>query len=219
MRIKLVVFDVDGTLTKHSSIWWRLHELFGTEDEGRLYYKQYFAGEIDYDTWAELDAMLWKGKQLKDVLDAVENTQLVPGAKETVDVLKENGVQVAILSGGLDVLANSIAQRIGIEFVLTNKLLHQNGILTGEVVSLVGWGEKMKEIHQICEHFGVSLDETAFVGDGRNDISVLSVVGLSIAFNPEDKEVEDVAQVTIRNDDLTLILPHVIGGNMNSTKT
>ncbi|MFW9982583.1 MAG: phosphoserine phosphatase, partial [Candidatus Thorarchaeota archaeon] len=62
MSIKLVVFDVDGTLTKHSSIWWRIHELFETTKEGKQYYDQYFAGEITYDEWAELDAALWKDK-------------------------------------------------------------------------------------------------------------------------------------------------------------
>ncbi|MHA2080816.1 MAG: hypothetical protein ACW99H_06700 [Candidatus Thorarchaeota archaeon] len=55
MDIQLVVFDVDGTLTKHSSVWWRLHEHFGTTVEGKQYYEQYFAGEITYDQWADLD--------------------------------------------------------------------------------------------------------------------------------------------------------------------
>ena len=59
LDIELVVFDVDGTLTKHSSVWWRLHQHFGTTDEGKQYYDRYFAGEITYDMWADLDAGLW----------------------------------------------------------------------------------------------------------------------------------------------------------------
>jgi phosphoserine phosphatase len=219
LNIKLVVFDVDGTLTTHNSIWWRLHELFNTETEGKIYYDQYFAGEIDYNTWADLDAGLWKGKSLQVVIDAVEHTEIVDGAYETVAELKRNGIFVAILSGGLDILAESIGKRVGIDYILTNELLHKDGVLTGDVVSHVGWGEKVSAIEQICTHFGVTLAETAFVGDGRNDISVLKVVGLPIAFNPEHKEVEEVAKVTIKNGSLNKILGYVMGGNKNNMKT
>ncbi|MGY5876047.1 MAG: HAD family phosphatase [Candidatus Thorarchaeota archaeon] len=210
MTIKLVVFDVDGTLTRHSSIWWRLHEHFGTEDEGRAYYNQYFAGEITYDEWADLDAGLWTGKSVEAVLDVVRNSELVPGAIETISTLRDHGIHLAILSGGLDILANDIASRLGIDYVLTNLLEHSNGVLTGKVENLVGWGDKAKEILQICEHFGVSLGETAFIGDGQNDVGVFSVVGLPIAFMPEDKEVAEAAQIVIESNDLRLIIPHII---------
>lgn len=208
--VRLVVFDVDGTLTSHSSIWWRLHEHFGTETEGREFYKQYFAGEITYNQWADLDASLWKGQTLDDVMKVVEETELVPGAKETIDQLKDAGIKVAILSGGLDILANHIARRVGVEYVLTNRLLHRNDRLTGEVESRVGWGEKVQEIRKICSHFGVSLTETAFIGDGRNDLSVFDMVGLSIAFMPEDDEVAEAAMVAIRRNDLREILSHIL---------
>ena len=56
----------------------------------------------------------------------------------------------------------------------------------------------------------MTLEQTAFIGDGRNDISVLKVVGLSIAFNPEDQDVADAAHVVIRENDLRAILPHII---------
>ncbi|MHA2379705.1 MAG: HAD family hydrolase [Candidatus Thorarchaeota archaeon] len=210
MVVRLVVFDVDGTLTNHSSIWWRLHEHFGTEEKGRLYYDQYFAGEINYNQWADLDASLWKGQSVEEVRRLVKATELVPGASETITRLKEAGIKVAILSGGLDILAEDVARRVGVEYALTNRLLHSNGILTGEVESKVGWGEKVQEIRQICNHFNVSLKETAFVGDGRNDLSVFDMVGLSIAFRPEDEEVAAAAMVTIREDNLGAILNHIL---------
>lgn len=206
MKIKLVVFDVDGTLTQHSSIWWRLHEHFGTEELGKVYYDQYFAGQISYQEWADLDAGLWTGKSLTEVLAVVKDTKLVSGAAETVASLKSRGYEVAILSGGLDIMANYVAQEVGIDYVLTNRLLHVNGILTGDVDVLVGWGEKIQEIKQVIDHFGISLKETAFVGDGKNDLSVFSVVGLSIAFNPEHPEVAEGADVVFREDDLRQIL-------------
>ncbi len=212
MTVRLVVFDADGTLTTHSSIWWRLHQEFGTTREGRMYYDQFFAGELDYNTWADLDASLWKGQPINSVMHVVRQTSLVPGAAETVRALKQAGIETAILSGGLDVLADDIAARLGIDYVLTNRLIHRNGILTGEVETLVGWGEKKKEIKQIVDHFGVSLTETAFVGDGRNDIGVMSVVGLAIAFMPEDEEVAKAAHVVVRENDLRAILPYIIPG-------
>ena len=210
MVVKLVVFDVDGTLTSHSSIWWRLHEHFNTEKEGKDFYNQYFSGQISYNEWADFDAGLWKGQSLDEVVKLVEATELVPGAAETVSSLKEHGLHVAILSGGLDVLAENIARRLGIEYVLTNRLIHKNGLLTGEVEVRVGWGEKVQELKQICNHYKVPLSETAFVGDGRNDISAFGVVGLSIAFRPEDEEVANSAMLTIKENDLKSILPHVI---------
>ena len=212
MGIRLVVFDVDGTLTQHSSVWWRLHELFGTTKEGRLYFDQYFAGEINYEQWADYDAALWTGEPVSKVMEIVSATKLVPGVPETVATLSEHGIKTAILSGGLDIMADDIARRAGIEYVLTNKLGIKDDVLTGTVENIIGWAEKAKYIHIILDHFDMTLEETAFVGDGRNDMSVLSIVGLSIAFNPEDQEVADSAQVVIRENDLRAILPHVISG-------
>jgi phosphoserine phosphatase len=206
MAIRLVVFDVDGTLTVHTSIWWRLHEAFGTQEEGRAFFDKYFAGEITYRQWANNDAGLWKGKSLNQVMEIVRATDLIPGAKETIKSLKAMGISVAILSGGVDLLADDVARRLGIGYVLTNKLRHTNGTLTGEVEVLVEWGQKVKNIAQIADHFGVSLKETAFVGDGLNDISVFRRVGLSIAFRPERQEVADAAQAVVRDDDLRGIL-------------
>ena len=212
LDIRLVVFDVDGTLTKHSSVWWRLHEHFGTTREGKLFYDQFFAGEITYDEWADLDASLWKGKTLSEVMKVVHSTQLALGAEEVIRILKDHDLKTAILSGGLDIMADDIGQRVGIDFVLTNNLHHKDGILTGEVKNRVAWGAKSEVIPQVCDHFNIPLEETAFVGDGRNDMSVFEVVGLSIAVNPEDREVADAADVVIRNDDLRAILPYVIPG-------
>jgi phosphoserine phosphatase len=210
LDIRLVVFDVDGTLTRHSSVWWRLHEHFGTTAEGKLYYDQYFAGEINYDQWADLDAGLWKGKTLEEVMEVVHATQLAPGARETIQTLQEHDITTSILSGGLDVMADYIGQRVGINHVLTNILYHHNGVLTGEVENLVAWGGRSEVISQINDYFDISLEETAFVGDGRNDMSVFKIVGLSIAYNPEDQEVADSADVVVRGEDLRDILPHII---------
>ncbi len=213
MSIELVVFDVDGTLTRHDSIWWRLHQLFGTEEEGKRYHDMYFAGEITYDEWARLDAGLWRGQPLSRVLDAVHDTELVIGARETVEELRRYGVHTAILSGGLDLLAEHVARQVGIEYVRTNRLHHQNGLITGEVEVHVRWDNKDEVLRQIAHHFGIPLRKTAFVGDSRNDLSAFSVVGLPIAFMPTDDEVADAAMVTIREYDLRLILPYILNSS------
>ncbi len=208
--IRLVVFDADGTLTQHSSIWWRLHQLFGTTDEGRKYYDMFFAGEISYNEWADLDAGLWRGRRIDEVLRVVRETRLVPGAREAVQALHDAGIRTAILSGGLDVLAEDVARRLGISYVVTNRLIHRDGVLTGEVETNVGWGQKKEIVERIASDLGVSLRETAFVGDGRNDVDAMSVVGLAIAFMPEDEEVARAAHVVVEENDLRAILPHVM---------
>lgn len=210
MAIRLVVFDLDGTLTTHNSSWWRLHEVFGTHGDGGRYYDEYFAGKITYHQWAELDAGLWKGRSLSEVQQIVDETELMPGAIETVRELKARDIRVAVLSGGIDILADQIARKVGIEYVLVNRIGHANGIITGEVDVLVGWGGKAKEIEQIAKDFDTPLSEIAFVGDGKNDIPVFSVVALAIAFNPETEEVANAASLVIRQNDLREILPHII---------
>ncbi|NWF97235.1 MAG: HAD-IB family phosphatase [Candidatus Thorarchaeota archaeon] len=210
MSIQLVVFDVDGTLTCHNSIWWRLHQAFGTETEGRRFYDMFFSGDISYQQWADFDAALWKGRSVREVMEVVRATELVPGAVEAIRELKANGIKVAILSGGIDLLADDVARRVGIEYVLTNRLQHVDGVLTGRVEVGVGWGEKVQEIKQVANHFGIPLDRTAFVGDGKNDLSVFAVVPLSIAFRPETPEVARAATVSVEGDDLRGILPYLL---------
>jgi len=210
MTIRLVVFDLDGTLTTHNSSWWRLHEHFKTHEEGGRFYDRYFAGEIDYQEWANLDAGLWKGQPLSDVLKIAEETEIMPGSLETVNELKARGISVAVLSGGIDILAERIVERIGIDYLMVNKIHHENGIITGQVDVNVGWGGKAEEIKQVCKDFNVELSETAFVGDGKNDIAVFPVVALSIAFNPETEEVAEAASVVIRKMDLREVLPIIL---------
>ncbi|MFW9908310.1 MAG: HAD family hydrolase [Candidatus Thorarchaeota archaeon] len=210
MPIRLAVFDLDGTLTVHNSSWWRLHEHFNTHEKGGIFYEQYFAGEINYQEWADLDAGLWRGQPLSEVERIADQTELMPGAFETIEALKRHGIQVAVLSGGIDILANRVAKRIGIDYVMVNRIHHENGIITGKVDVEVGWGGKAEEIEQICKDFGISLDETAFVGDGKNDIAVFPVVALSIAFNPETEEVAQAADIVIRKKDLREILPAIL---------
>ncbi|NHJ13300.1 MAG: HAD family hydrolase [Candidatus Thorarchaeota archaeon] len=210
MKFRLAVFDVDGTLTNHSSIWWRLHEHFGTEALGKVYYDQYFEGTISYKQWADFDAALWKGQPLQSVMEVVRNTELTMGAKEAIDTLKERGVQVAILSSGLDVMADDIAKRLGIDYVITNHLLHKDGILTGDVDVRVGWAEKADELERISQHFHTALNETAFIGDGRNDMAAFKIAGLSIAFNPKYDDVSEAADVTVREEDLRAILSLIL---------
>lgn len=207
--IELAIFDVDGTLTTHSSIWWRLHEHFGTENKGKEYFDRYFAGEIDYNEWAKLDASLWKGEAIGDARKLVKSSDLTPGAIETVESLRNDGIKFAIVSGGLDIAANYIGSILDIDCVVTNRLLHKNGKITGEVDVQVGWGAKGTVIQTIADHFDVSLEHTAYIGDGRNDVSAFSHVGLSIAFCPEYEEVADAADVVIHENDLRLILPWI----------
>ncbi|MHA1908870.1 MAG: HAD family hydrolase [Candidatus Thorarchaeota archaeon] len=210
MGIRLVVFDLDGTLTTHNSSWWRLHEHFDTHEQGGAYYDQYFAGEIDYQQWADLDAALWKGQKLSEVVKIANETELMPGAIQVVQELKNRGIHVAVLSGGIDILAERIVKRVGIDYLLVNRIHHENGIITGEVEVNVGWGGKAEEIKEICSHFDVPLSETAFVGDGKNDIAVFPVVALSVAFNPEAEEVAEAASVVIRKKDLREVLPVIL---------
>lgn len=210
-KLRLVVFDVDGTLMKVASSWQFLHERLGTWDRGKQYAEQFFGGAITYDDWARLDASLWRGLKLEKVRQIVDSIPYAYGAREVITTLKRNGFKVVLLSAGLSLVTERIAREIGVDDSLANELKIENGLLTGEVKVNVSVDNKDKALLRMLKKFNLGIDECAAVGDDETLIPLFERVGFSIAFNPRSWVVEKQADVVVKSGDLRRVLPFLLG--------
>lgn len=208
-KFKLVVFDLDGVLVDGMGSWKEVHKALGTLEKSEIHGKLFFSGKITFDQWAEMDVELWKGVEINKIRQILNRTKLMPGAKETISTLKKFGFKTAIISGGLELLAERVAKELDIDYCIGNRLLENSGKVCG-VEQVVDFEGKGRILERIAKRFDVKCEECVAVGDYINDIPLFKKAGLSIAFNPKDKELEKYADVVIREKDLRKILPYIL---------
>ena len=206
-RIRLVIFDLDGTLTRVDSLWSYLHDAFGTWDKGRIAAQRYRKGEITYKEWAETDARCWAGVSLVTLSEVLGKIPYRTGVGTVFDHLKLKSVKTAIVSAGLSVLADKFAGELGADFAEANDLEVNDGALTGGIMVKVAVDEKAKIIREIAARTSIPINEVALVGDRANDLPLGDC--LRIAFNPKDELAKERADVIIEDDDLSRILPYL----------
>ena len=146
---------------------------------------------------------------LDNVIIVASELPLMPGAEKTINDLKENDVDVAIISGSFDVVADEIKDKLGVETVYTNSFTVEDGKLTGEVTGPLVSGSKLDVLKDHVENAGIALDEVVAVGDGANDISMIESAGCGIAFNAKDS-VKEIADVVVEEKDLTKVLDEIL---------
>jgi phosphoserine phosphatase len=205
-NIRLVVFDLDGTLTPVDSLWQYLHQAFGTWDRGKVAARKYRRGEISYKQWAETDAGCWAGMSLSEVDRVIEDIPYREGAKEVFQELKKRDVKTAIVSAGLSLLANRAATDLRADCVFSNELEANDGHLTGRIKVKVAVNNKREIIEQIAGQLGLSLQQVALVGDRAFDLSHPDC--LKIAFKPKDAIARREADVVVE-DSLPRILQYL----------
>ena len=209
-RFRLAVFDVDGTLTRVESCWQFIHERLSTwERGGKVNAQLYFSGKISYDDWARLDAALWKGVSLERIRGIVAGIQLMDGVEEVFDFLRRNEVRIALLTAGLNLLAERITKHVLVDCYVANELEVKNGILTGRVRVRVSLENKGEILNELLEKFKAKPKECLAVGDDETMIPVFQKVSLGIAFNPRSLKVEKYAKVTVKAKSLKEIIPHI----------
>ena len=204
--IRMVVFDLDGTLTPVDSLWRYLHEAFGTWDRGRIAAQKYVKGEISYREWAESDAQNWAGTSMAEMESVLDGISYRDGARELFDELRCRGVRTVILSAGLSVLADKAANDLGADLAIANELRTKNGRLTGEIEVKVAVDNKERIVREVASMFKVPLEEVALVGDRGFDLG--NDECLKIAFMPKD-EVARVAAHHIVKSDLGTIIQYL----------
>ncbi|KYK24967.1 hypothetical protein AYK25_05770 [Thermoplasmatales archaeon SM1-50] len=209
-NISLVFFDMDGVLLDTVSSWRYVHEYFGTTNERSII--PYLRGDIDYLEFIRRDVSLWKKNNQhvkKTTLENIMNTiPFIKGTKETISFLHHCGIHTAIVSAGINLLADRVARDLGIEYVFANEVtVGADGRLTGEGVLHVELTHKDKNVKELSQKLSVPLNACAAVGNSCFDISMLEVCGLGIAFNPEDACVEHSADIVIKEKDLSRLIP------------
>lgn len=205
---KLVIFDLDGTLTQEPSIWRYIHLRLGNWDGFiEKYNAQFLEGEISYKELCEFEANTWKGMKVEALSKIVQTVPFHSGADELIPYLKKKDLKLSMISSGLSVFSDWVHQKYGFDYSVSNELLHENGILTGKVLIQVYFDKKAEWVKRILKQFGIKPEEAIAVGDSAGDVDMFQKVGFSIAFNSSCKDLDRIANVCIQSGSLADIIP------------
>jgi phosphoserine phosphatase len=180
---RLVCFDMDSTLIQTEVID-ELAELAGVGEQVRAITESAMNGEIDFSESFKKRMALLEGLS-EDVLQTVaENLPITKGAHRLMKALKYYGYKTAILSGGFTYFGHYLQKELGIDYVHANELEIKDGVLTGNYLGeIVDGAKKAEYLKAIAEKEGIHISQTIAVGDGANDLPMLNLAGLGIAFH------------------------------------
>jgi phosphoserine phosphatase len=209
-QFKLVIFDLDGTLTQERSIWEYIHKKLGKwYGFAEEYQNQFLARKISYEEFCERDAQVWKGMKLEELLEIVKTVPFHPGVDELINYFKQKRLKLSMVSSGLSLLSNWVHQKYGFDYSVSNDLLHEHGILTGKVKIQVYYDKKAEWVEKILKQFRVKPEEVIAIGDSKGDIDMFQMVGLSIAFNSSCSDLDKIANICTKSQDLADIIPRL----------
>jgi phosphoserine phosphatase len=180
---RLVCFDMDSTLIQTEVID-ELAAAAGVGGQVAAITESAMRGEIDFSESFRRRMALLKGMD-ESVLEGIAaRLPITEGAERLIRNLRRFGYKVAILSGGFTYFANHLKERLGIDYVYANQLDFRDGKLTGEVKGeIIDGAMKARLLRELAVREGISLEQVIAVGDGANDLPMLSIAGLGIAFH------------------------------------
>ena len=202
---RLVCFDMDSTLIQAEVID-KLAELAGVGDEVKAITESAMQGEIDFNESFKRRMSLLKGLSEEVLQEVAENLPITKGAHRLISTLKSYGFKTAILSGGFTYFGKYLQKELGIDYVHANQLEIKDGVLTGGYLGEIVDGNKKAEyLKEIAEKEGIDINQTIAVGDGANDLPMIDLAGLGIAFHAKPK-VKENAQSSISSIGLDGVL-------------
>lgn len=210
-RFKLIAFDMDSTLINIECID-EIAAAAGRKKEVAAITEAAMRGEIsDYKESLRQRVALLKGvpeSALKQVFD--DRLRLNPGAQSLVHACRQASMYTLLVSGGFTFFTNAIRDMLGLDFTRSNQLEISDGILTGRMIDQE-WGdicdgeEKRHMLQSTCAELGVSLEQSIAMGDGANDLPMMSIAGLSVAYHAKPR-VRETAMVAIEKGGLDRLL-------------
>ena len=202
---RLVCFDMDSTLIQAEVID-ELAKVAGVGEQVAEITESAMRGEIDFSESFRRRMALLEGMDESVLQGIAESLPITDGAERLISHLRHFGYKVAILSGGFTYFANYLKEKLGIDYVYANQLDFENGKLTGKVKGdIIDGNMKAKLLAQLAEQEGISTEQVIAVGDGANDLPMLSIAGLGIAFHAKPI-VKEQAQHSIATLGLDAIL-------------
>jgi phosphoserine phosphatase len=179
---RLFAFDMDSTLIEGEVID-ELAKLAGVAGEVVKVTQAAMRGEIEFQESFRRRVSLLRGLKETRVRELLDTIPLVEGAEQLIGTLKMLGYKTAILSGGFIFFAQHLQRRLGIDYVFANDLDIVDGVVSGEVrTPIVDGPRKAELLRQIAGQENISLDQVVAVGDGANDLPMLGIAGMGIAF-------------------------------------
>ncbi len=180
---KLVVLDVDSTLIQQEVIE-LLAAHAGVEEQVRLITEQAMRGELDFSASLQARVALLKGLPVSVIDDVRAQILLTPGARTLVETLKKLGHSVAVVSGGFTEVIEPILKDLSITHYRANTLGVEKGLLTGLVDGpIIDRAAKAQALRDFAALESVNLEQTIAIGDGANDLDMIAIAGMGIAFN------------------------------------
>ena len=191
---RLICFDMDSTLIKTEVID-ELAIRNGVGEQVKAITESAMRGEIDFSESFRQRLSLLKGLDVSVMQEIAENLPITEGADRLMKVLKRIGFKIAILSGGFTYFGNYLKQKYGIDYVYANELEIENGVLTGRHLGDIVDGKRKAELLRlIAQVENVDIRQTVAVGDGANDLPMISIAGLGIAFHAKPKVIANAKQ-------------------------
>jgi phosphoserine phosphatase len=202
---RLVQLDVDSTFIQQEAIELLAAKAGVLEQVSRIT-ESAMRGDLDFEQSLRARVGLLKGLSDAAITDVQKEITLTDGAEELVTTLHAKGHSVSLVSGGFIDIIEPMVRRLSIRYFKANKLEVINGVLTGELLGpVIDRAAKASALREFATLSGVEIENTVAIGDGANDLDMMAIAGLSIAFNAKPVVVE-AADIAITEPSLSSVI-------------